>query len=544
MKKRITTLLFLIIVAVLLVMGCTPATPTQGSNDPAAATEKAADPTKAPDASVDGEEAEEPEAFDPVTISMLTVRWGHMDDKFKDNSFFKALEERTNITIDWQVQYSTDWEEQKSIMFASRNLPDTIFGSNGFTDMDYANNLDFFIPLDDLIDSHMPNLQKAFADNDDFRRICVFDDGHIYTLPKNLPCRPEVTQQWFINQIWLDNVGMEMPTTLDELTAVLRAFKEQDANGNGDPNDEIPTTRSGFGGIYSFLTQFGVIDSAEYKGNDNGAFFFEATSEEYKTGIKWLHELYKEGILDNECITQDSTMFNAKVKNPDIPIVGYIYCWTPDSEVPDFYDQYVPIPAQIMPDGNQYVAGLKSIDRREFAVTTFCENPEAAVRWADEFYTNVASIENFWGPIGDGVIRENADGTYEVMSPPEGVSMDSHAWNMTQRDFGPKYTTKEFESKVIIPDSISDGQKLGLAKALDPYVVKIFPLVMYTLSELEELPMLTTDIKSYVETTGAKWITQGGVDEEWGAYVQQLEAMGLQDLINIRQAALDRYNAN
>ena len=44
----------------------------------------------------------------------------------------------------------------------------------------------------------------------------------------------------YINTQWLERLGLEMPTTMEELKAVLIAFRDQDANGNGDPNDEIP----------------------------------------------------------------------------------------------------------------------------------------------------------------------------------------------------------------------------------------------------------------------------------------------------------------
>ena len=50
-----------------------------------------------------------------------------------------------------------------------------------------------------------------------------------------------MTTYW-INKRWMDNLGLQEPKSLDELYEVLKAFKEEDANGNGDPNDEIPLT--------------------------------------------------------------------------------------------------------------------------------------------------------------------------------------------------------------------------------------------------------------------------------------------------------------
>ena len=76
------------------------------------------------------------------------------------------------------------------------------------------------------------------------RQMVTNPDGHIYTLPGKKPLRPKGCDTPFINKAWLDRLGLEMPTTVDEWYEVLKAFKEQDANGNGDPNDEIPLTGS------------------------------------------------------------------------------------------------------------------------------------------------------------------------------------------------------------------------------------------------------------------------------------------------------------
>src|SRR5699024_41996 len=66
-------------------------------------------------------------------------------------------------------------------------------------------------------------------------------DGNIYSLPVVNECyHCSVPNKFWINKTWLDNLGLEMPTTLDEFYDVLVAFRDQDANGNGDPNDEIP----------------------------------------------------------------------------------------------------------------------------------------------------------------------------------------------------------------------------------------------------------------------------------------------------------------
>ena len=65
---------------------------------------------------------------------------------------------------------------------------------------------------------------------------------------------------------------------------------------------------------------------------------------------------------------------------------------------------------------------------------------------------------------------------------------------------------------------------------------------MFTNEENEELPTLIADIDKYVESTRALWVTEGGADEGWDEYVKQLNAMGLERLMEIYQDAYDRYS--
>lgn len=85
-----------------------------------------------------------------------------------------------------------------------------------------------------------------------------------------------------------------------------------------------------------------------------------------------------------------------------------------------------------------------NLARNELLITSSCAVPEVAARWADQFYTNEASIQNFWGAIGT-VIEKNDDGTYTLMDPPAGTSADAWYWDQSLRDFGPKYVSPPFE---------------------------------------------------------------------------------------------------
>lgn len=265
-----------------------------------------------------------------IRIDVLTTRWGNMGDTFTKNKFLVDLETESNVKINWQVQSLNDWGEQKSILLASGELPSVIFGSATMSDTDILSNLDYFMPLDDLIDKYMPNYKKILENDPELKKLTTYPDGKIYSLGKRLPARPKVSGQLMINKKWLDNLNLKEPTTIEELNNVLRAFKEKDANGNGDPNDEIPISGSGSLNQYYF-TPFGydAIDSDMML--KDGKLYYAKTSEAYKEGLKWAQKMYKEGIIDSEVFTQDNTMLTAKNQDPNIPRVGMSYEWVPDA---------------------------------------------------------------------------------------------------------------------------------------------------------------------------------------------------------------------
>jgi len=482
---------------------------------------------------------------DPMELTVLTMRWGDMGDTFTKNQWLMDLEKRTNVKIKWHVVSSGDWAEQKAILLASRNLPDIILGNMTFNDGDIINNIEYFLPLDGLIEKYMPNYQRAMQLVPALRRISTFPDGNIYSFAKNLPMRPQTRNHPVINKRWLDRLGLEIPDNIDQLTAVLRAFKERDANGNGNPNDEFPLSFERTIHI-DLLNPFGITDINESMMTvKDGRPFFFAASDEYRRAFRWVRELWQAGLIDPESFTQDFAMLSGKRQNAEVPLVGMTFAWTHDAEFGKWSDQYIAIPPIAGPDGNRYAGGdpdgVFSIMRNEAMITSFCRAPQAAARWIDEFYTSEATIQNFWGAIGT-VITENGDGTFSLNDPPEGVSADAWYWEQSLRDFGPGFIEPGFDERIILSRTSGDGLKMETSKIADAYVMEPFPNVIYTVKENEELATLHTDIYNYVRQMQARWVTQGGIDDEWDDYIRRLENMGLSRYVEIKLAAYERFS--
>ena len=159
-----------------------------------------------------------------------------------------------NIDIEFSVAQAGGFKEKMNLMFASGDLTDIVTTGAGGTDrMDKATEAllgsqGLIIPLNEYIDSVSIGYSEAFKQLPGLREFITTPDGNIYSLPNvDGSLHIQFNNKLWLNTVWLDNLGLEKPTTTEELYQVLKAFKEQDANGNGDPNDEIPlsTCKSG-----------------------------------------------------------------------------------------------------------------------------------------------------------------------------------------------------------------------------------------------------------------------------------------------------------
>lgn len=483
---------------------------------------------------------------EPTEFDIVTVRWADWGTDFLKNGFVGSLEEKHNVKINWDVYMDSDWSEQKSLMLASSELPDAFFGSICLTDIDIAQNMSSFIKLDDLIEENMPNLSAILANDNTLLSLIKTQDDAIYSLPKKLPLRPETANGLYINKTWLDNLDLSIPKTYLELEEVLQAFYDEDANNNGDPNDEIPYSNTGSlsGDLNNILLPFGTQTSrANYMGLIDGKPTFVPTSENYYKAVQWMHNLYEKKLIDQEYFSQDGSMLDGKTQAEGGALVGIAFGWTADASVGANADDFVIVEALEGPDGSRYVESdptFLNYGRNELLITTKCENPEILLKWADDFYTDEASLQTYYGSIPDQ-ISENADGTYTVLEPADDASADLSAWTNSFRDFGPKYMVPDFEEKVILLESNGDGIKLKDDEVNREYVKDTYPVVSYTTDQLLEMATLSTDINEYVNSKYAQWVVDGGIEDEWDDYLEQLENMGLSKLIDIHQDAYDVY---
>lgn len=261
---------------------------------------------------------------EPTTLSIVALR-GQSTGEPEDQFMWQWLSELTGITFDVEYIDNTVWADKKTIMMASGDYAD-IFFSPSFTTSEIAKfgAEGIFIDLNDLIDEYGTNIKWATEELlPGTRAAATLPDGSMYTLPYvNMGNAYYSDMRTWINQTWLDNLGLDMPTTLDELYEVLKAFKELDPNGNGEA-DEIPWSGSwegsprGNGLIFNALGF--ITGGSNVAVKDNQAVYMPL-HEDYKLYLEFMNKLYTEGLIDQDMFTQTTEQYRVKGKNGQ---VGY-----------------------------------------------------------------------------------------------------------------------------------------------------------------------------------------------------------------------------
>ena len=255
----------------------------------------------------------------PLTADITTFKW------------LQEFEDAAGVDVDWEVIYS-DWDQTKPTRFASGDIPDILF--NATSDSDYITYNGLFEDLTPYISEETtPNIQTMFDEEPDTLVLAKNMEGKLFGLPKFQGKWPGTNGVLFINQTWLDNLGLKTPTTFSELEEVLLAFKNNDPNGNGIA-DEVPLDFNGwFGSAYSVSNLVGGLGiQLTNWGTDgyfaeNGQIKNYAVDERYKKLMKYLAKLYSEGLINENAITNDYSMFQSLSRGNENgeAIVGVVY---------------------------------------------------------------------------------------------------------------------------------------------------------------------------------------------------------------------------
>ena len=483
-----------------------------------------------------------------------------------NRTIFARLEDETNVHVEWTAISSDQWGDKITLNMADEDaLTDFVFTA-GFSNSDLLKYAEqgVIVPVEEYIDSYMPNLKSVFDKYPEYRTMCEDENGHIWALPwiEQLGSGKTAIQtvgnnMCFINQKWLDFLGLETPTTVDEFEKVLLAFKEHSADlqaefgieGDIIPmscimNDQDPNIL-----INGFGEGYGDVDMGQHIAVTNDKeVIFTATTEGFRSGMEWLNKLYTEGLIDAECFTQDWSTYVAKGKSH-----RYGVCFSWDVANIDNIEDYVPLSAlkadtvNVTPQNGSFTSGF---DRGRCVVTSKCENPAFICAWLDKMYDPFQSPQNNWGTYGE----DDEFDIFELSENENGGKMLKHAAlgdaspvevREAECVGGPLAILDEYYGEYV---TCPDDAQYRLDWIKDYYTDDmnndyVYPNVFMSAEDTEKLSTIQTDLISYVNTSRSDFVMNGITDEKWQEYLEQVDSYGLSEYLGIFQKYLDEFYA-
>ena len=487
-------------------------------------------------------------AAEPVTLRvMLAIR--DMDTLTDPSEMpaLVALEERTGVKIDWEIVKASDFDTKINLAFLiPEEYPDIIItAQNTFNVEEYGVTQGLVIPLpDELTLQHMPNYAERLAgETSDPRVALTASDGQIYTIAEQISQDYNTDQHFFLNKKWMDNLGItEMPATIEDLTNVLIAFRDGDADGDGDAANEIPmqmTIKDWDGGLRFFLPLWGLpVGDKWIHITEDEKIEFVPTTENFRKAMETMNLWYKEGLMDPGVLSMDGNTHTSKLQEGN---VGFFVAWRLTSMSRDVLEK----------DAVLYTPEYATLSRTlQLAndgayITVTNKHVEESLRWLDALMEKETMYSLYYGERDDNLTDHGwtylEDGRITTLVG--NVSVKNYL-DVNTLFFAPS----NWVAKNVLMASQYE-EKAGYSRIYEEAGIvqensnKLLTMLGLTSEQLASAALVETDINNAVYENIVKFITEGVTDDSWNAFVKMFDKMKVADYVKMYQDAADAYFA-
>lgn len=567
MKKTKTMLLLLVMMLMMvsnLLVGC-------GSN------EKPYDP----DNFLPNGTAENPyQIFKERDTIEIFVPSSSMHSAFDDLASWKYIEEITNVDIVWREADLGAYATLRTAAWDDKgNLPDLFLFLNTLEEQMLLEDQGAIIPFtqDDLtidgvgevghlINNYMPNY-KALLDNNfgmpeenSVRDLMTLQDGNMYSLVSSRG-RASNDYRFYLNQQWIRNLNedeglnlKENPETLGEYIAILEAFKQYDANRNGDPNDEIPLSYIDLSHISDFVLQaYGYVSGGAHLNKSGDGFVYVPYEPEYREYMKTMAYMYQNRLIDNNIFEMTNENFTAKGTDHRLgSFPGAAAVLTVGDDYDQEYTTIRPVIEGNIYQGEPMMKGSSPFVLQTSLVPQGTKKVREVARLLDMMYTDEFSLIFSYGvegehwdwddpdaedPWNDGVstwhviMPDDWQGTQEEFRGTLSNSVGSGLFFYTPTDMtaAPNRTSNEFNLLLREEDAKYDG-----------YICSAIPAnFVLSVDQENELMLIEQGLDAYI--TNQRFLFMTGEqdpsnDDDWNAFIQGLDDRKGKRLIEIYNA--------
>ncbi len=553
MKMKKVASVFLVLSLALGVCACG----SESDGSKAAAPEESSGEASSEQASEEKPSESEGAASADNQVKLRIAIGKHSADVSDNNDFTKykpmlqKAADELGYDIEWMPVLEGGAEADRMSTMLAGDLPDVFWGL--LSENQIIDNSGLFVTLEDKIEEFAPNVYALYEEGvDGWRDFLTYPDGHIYGMMGNTLVSPNNAVQgtMWINQKWLDQLELEIPTTMAELEEVLSAFRDNDCDGDGDTSNEIPLDwcQKHYAAKYNELAQcFGFPLNGGFYDIVDGQIVSIVDTKEYRGFLEEYHRLAAAGLVNVEGATQTEEQYNSNLSSGK---VGVFWGWAPYTYMSEeeMKEQYVPLPP-ISADGTTFRVhpNLNNANRNCYVITTACQNVEAAMKLWD--YLSVDETTSFSTAFGEeGLIWEFVDGV-----PTNRTYTAEEATEMGYGEIASNAGTSTFAATVGLPNcgplmltarENPSGTNGGIRwEAVKDYVQyymdETMPKSIIPAEANEEFSFATDGLADYINTFACESILNGVTDEGWNSYISGLAQHGYDFYLEFQQKHLD-----
>lgn len=547
MKKSIFTRIALLLAIVLMFGGIATACSSGKSEQPA---NNAASGNGAKENAGKGDKSAEPvklKLWHPLNPNAQAVV-----QSLSDVAMVKEWEKKTNVKFDFEHPTGTgaDAQQQFGVMVASNVLPDLIvWNMSNFQGGPAKLFQDgTIIKLNDLIDQHAPNLKKILEEYPLIAKQIKADNGDIYVFP-NLKVGDHGKYKTFSGQMirkdWLDELGLQLPETIDEWEIVLKTIKEK--------KGVIPYTSEkdmllGSKSSMDFIGAYGIGKDFYLNGDK---IEYGPLQPAFKDYLARMQKWYKEGLIDPDYASNDNKAKEAKITSGKAAatfgyIGGSMGAWLPSLQQADPKAMLSAVQYPVMNKGDEpkFTETGWDYSNTGAVITSANKNPEATIKALDYLFSEEGAMLKNFGI--DGTTYTLVDGQPKfmdlIMKNPDGLPIgQAMAKNFIANYPFPGPDDDRYNDQYYSLDAQKEAVK-AYAKFAKNSASVLIPPVSLTPEEASEFSKIMTDVDTYRSEIVTKLIMGTSSLDSFDKAIEQFKKMGIERAIEIQQAAFDRFN--
>lgn len=490
------------------------------------------------------------------TLTMIQCMRNHAaavlgDGDFSDQYVYPELVRRTGVNLEFDMIAETALSEKLNLIIVSNDYPD-IFGQGiGNYDSNPAKAItdDVVMDLTDLLADNAPNYNALLESNPDFHQAVYNSDGTVCKITSsNIGLQ---SQGLFIRKDWLDALGLEVPTTVDELTNVLTEFHKayntpMTLMVNADLDDGLASVFDH--SMVGFTRQMLGFQQTE---PNSGKLICAMASDGYFEHMTLLRQYYADGLINGDFLSISKENGNFESTYYD----GQCGIWQEGCEVADdsyrenFSDSNAVAMPMLSPTNNgeaTHMSSFTSVMTGMFAVyiSATCQQPEIALQFLNYGYTDEGKDLIAFGIEGETFTRD-ADGkvsyTELLTEFPDGIRAAEwyylvNSWMPTEQQLASvymKYSDKAIQACEMWTEAAKEAD--------DSMAV---PMQVQMALNTEEMDIVTQhcgDLCTHFSMYTGNYIMGAIGEAEFKQAVADADKIGLQEVTAAYQSAYDRY---